>query len=159
MSMYTSETLVSKGTSQRTKKACPEPEELQENTFDTVVDGLEAYGSSSSAPPTPQGLIPMEHGQQEVQPSKHWEEFGASFQKICLNKIDFRALMVITKGCNPTRQFRLLEVRANRIRENQATIQAIEQLTQTGHPWIPSCSKGVDQTSSSVASHHSGTNR
>ncbi|MBW0592823.1 hypothetical protein O181_132538 [Austropuccinia psidii MF-1] len=30
--------------------------------------GLERHGSSSSAPPTPQGLIPMEHGQQEVQP-------------------------------------------------------------------------------------------
>ncbi|MBW0515106.1 hypothetical protein O181_054821, partial [Austropuccinia psidii MF-1] len=30
--------------------------------------GLERHGSSSSAPPTPQGLISMEHGQQEVQP-------------------------------------------------------------------------------------------
>ncbi|MBW0585962.1 hypothetical protein O181_125677 [Austropuccinia psidii MF-1] len=30
--------------------------------------GLEKHGSSSSAPPTPQGSIPMEHGQQEVQP-------------------------------------------------------------------------------------------
>ncbi|MBW0485878.1 hypothetical protein O181_025593 [Austropuccinia psidii MF-1] len=41
--------------------------------------------------------------------------------------------MVFTKGWNPTRQFRLLEVRANRIRENQATIQAIEeQLTRQG---------------------------
>ncbi|MBW0498672.1 hypothetical protein O181_038387 [Austropuccinia psidii MF-1] len=28
--------------------------------------------------------------------------------------------MVITKGWNPTRQFRLLEVRANRIRENKS---------------------------------------
>ncbi|MBW0583821.1 hypothetical protein O181_123536 [Austropuccinia psidii MF-1] len=38
--------------------------------------------------------------------------------------------MVITKGWNSTRQFRLLEVRANRITENQATMQAIvEQLT------------------------------
>ncbi|MBW0482202.1 hypothetical protein O181_021917 [Austropuccinia psidii MF-1] len=31
--------------------------------------GLEGYGSSSSAPPTPQRSFPMEHGQQEVQPS------------------------------------------------------------------------------------------
>ncbi|MBW0549973.1 hypothetical protein O181_089688, partial [Austropuccinia psidii MF-1] len=30
--------------------------------------GLEGYGSSSSAPPTPQRSFPMEHGQQEVQP-------------------------------------------------------------------------------------------
>ncbi|MBW0491775.1 hypothetical protein O181_031490 [Austropuccinia psidii MF-1] len=74
--------------------------------------------------------------------------------------MDFRDLMVITKGWNPTRKFRLLEVRANRMRENQATIQAIEeQLTQTGHTQIPSASQGVDQTSSPVASHHSGTNR
>ncbi|MBW0485195.1 hypothetical protein O181_024910 [Austropuccinia psidii MF-1] len=28
--------------------------------------GLEKYGSSSSAPPTPQRVISMEHGQQEV---------------------------------------------------------------------------------------------
>ncbi|MBW0574082.1 hypothetical protein O181_113797 [Austropuccinia psidii MF-1] len=32
--------------------------------------GLERHGSSSSAPPTPQGLIPMGHGEQEVQPGK-----------------------------------------------------------------------------------------
>ncbi|MBW0464541.1 hypothetical protein O181_004256 [Austropuccinia psidii MF-1] len=31
--------------------------------------GLEGYGSSSSAPPTPHISFPMEHGQQEVQPS------------------------------------------------------------------------------------------
>ncbi|MBW0581275.1 hypothetical protein O181_120990 [Austropuccinia psidii MF-1] len=68
--------------------------------------------------------------------------------------------MVITKAWNPTRKFRLLEVRANRIRNNQATIQAIEeQLTQTGHTQIPSGSQGVGQKSSPVASHHSGTNR
>ncbi|MBW0509783.1 hypothetical protein O181_049498 [Austropuccinia psidii MF-1] len=30
--------------------------------------GLEKYGSSPSAPPTPQRFISMEHGQQEVQP-------------------------------------------------------------------------------------------
>ncbi|MBW0558260.1 hypothetical protein O181_097975 [Austropuccinia psidii MF-1] len=66
--------------------------------------------------------------------------------------------MVITKGWNPARQFSLLEVRANRIRENQAIVQDIEeQLTQTGHTQIPSGSQGVGQTSSSVASHHLGT--
>ncbi|MBW0518629.1 hypothetical protein O181_058344 [Austropuccinia psidii MF-1] len=68
--------------------------------------------------------------------------------------------MVITKGWNHTRQFILPEVRANKIRENKAIIQAIEeQLTQTGHNQIPSGSQRVDQTSSPVASHHSGTNR
>ncbi|MBW0531729.1 hypothetical protein O181_071444 [Austropuccinia psidii MF-1] len=70
------ETLAPKGTNQRTEKACPEPEDLEEDTLDTVVDiqqepqtrGLERYGSSSSAPPTPQIFISMEHGKQEVQP-------------------------------------------------------------------------------------------
>ncbi|MBW0505218.1 hypothetical protein O181_044933 [Austropuccinia psidii MF-1] len=33
------ETLVSKVTSQRTEKACTEPEDLEEDTLDTVVDG------------------------------------------------------------------------------------------------------------------------
>ncbi|MBW0463637.1 hypothetical protein O181_003352 [Austropuccinia psidii MF-1] len=84
--------------------------------------------------------------------ASHWAELGESFQKICLKEIDFKYLMVITKGWNTTRKFRLLEVRANRLRENQATIQAIEeQLTQTGHTQIPSGSQGVGQTSSSVA--------
>ncbi|MBW0581463.1 hypothetical protein O181_121178 [Austropuccinia psidii MF-1] len=33
------ETLASKGTNQRTENACPEPEYLEEDTLDTVVDG------------------------------------------------------------------------------------------------------------------------
>ncbi|MBW0463901.1 hypothetical protein O181_003616 [Austropuccinia psidii MF-1] len=33
------ETLASKGTNQRTEKACPEPEYLEEDTLDMVVDG------------------------------------------------------------------------------------------------------------------------
>ncbi|MBW0539526.1 hypothetical protein O181_079241 [Austropuccinia psidii MF-1] len=41
--------------------------------------GLEGYASSYSAPPTPQRSIPMEHGQQEIQPSirlgRTWSKF------------------------------------------------------------------------------------
>ncbi|MBW0560060.1 hypothetical protein O181_099775 [Austropuccinia psidii MF-1] len=74
--------------------------------------------------------------------ASHWAGLGASFQKICLKEIDFKEIMVITKGWNPTRHFRLLEKRATRIRDNQATIQAIEeQLTQTGNTQIPSGSQ------------------
>ncbi|MBW0502728.1 hypothetical protein O181_042443 [Austropuccinia psidii MF-1] len=92
--------------------------------------------------------------------ASHWAELGASFQKICLKEIDLKDLMVITKGWNPTRQFRLLEARAQRIRENQATFQAIqEELTQTGPTQIPSGSQGAGQISSAVASHHSETRR
>ncbi|MBW0546234.1 hypothetical protein O181_085949 [Austropuccinia psidii MF-1] len=126
----------------------------------TQTRGLEGYESSSSAPPTPQRPFSMEHGQQEFNLASHRAEIGASFQKICLKEIDFKDLIVITKGWHPTRQFRLLEVRANRIRENQATIQAIEEkMTQTGHNQIPSGSQGVGQTSSPVGSNHSGTRR
>ncbi|MBW0583702.1 hypothetical protein O181_123417 [Austropuccinia psidii MF-1] len=68
--------------------------------------------------------------------------------------------MLTTKGLNPTRQFRLLEVMANRIRENPATIQAVEEkLTQTGNTQIPSGPQEAGQISSPVASHHSETNR
>ncbi|MBW0473701.1 hypothetical protein O181_013416 [Austropuccinia psidii MF-1] len=59
-----------------------------------------------------------------------------------------------------TRKLRLLEVRETRIRENKATIQAIEkQLNRIGPTLIPSGSQVVDQPNSPVASHHSGTNR
>ncbi|MBW0539617.1 hypothetical protein O181_079332 [Austropuccinia psidii MF-1] len=53
----------------------------------------------------------------------HWAEIGSSCQNICLKEIDFKDLMVSTKGWNPTRQFRLLEARTTRIRENQATTE------------------------------------
>ncbi|MBW0560519.1 hypothetical protein O181_100234 [Austropuccinia psidii MF-1] len=89
-----------------------------------------------------------------------WEELGASCQKICLREIDFRDLMEITKAWNPTIQVRLLQVRADRVRENQATIQAREeQLTYTGPTKIPSGSQGGGQITSPMASHHSETNR
>ncbi|MBW0529369.1 hypothetical protein O181_069084 [Austropuccinia psidii MF-1] len=58
--------------------------------------------------------------------ASHWAELGASFQRIYLKEIDFKDLIVITKGWNSMRQFKLLEVRGNRIRDNQANIQAIE---------------------------------
>ncbi|MBW0502213.1 hypothetical protein O181_041928 [Austropuccinia psidii MF-1] len=90
----------------------------------------------------------------------HWAKLGASFQKICLKEIPLKYLMVITKGWNPSRRFKLLEERATRKRENQATIQAIEeQLKQTEPTLIPSGLQGVDQPNSQVASHHSGTSR
>ncbi|MBW0533568.1 hypothetical protein O181_073283 [Austropuccinia psidii MF-1] len=41
--------------------------------------GLERHGASSSAPPTPQRFISMQHGQQEVQPGiplgRTWSKF------------------------------------------------------------------------------------
>ncbi|MBW0541050.1 hypothetical protein O181_080765 [Austropuccinia psidii MF-1] len=68
--------------------------------------------------------------------------------------------MVITKGWDPNRQFQLLEEREARIRENQSTIQAIEeQLNQTDPALINSGSQRLDQPNSPVASYHSGNKR
>ncbi|MBW0501070.1 hypothetical protein O181_040785 [Austropuccinia psidii MF-1] len=48
--------------------------------------GLERYGSIYSAPPTPQRFIPMQHGQQEVQPSiplgKTWTKLPEPLSQI-----------------------------------------------------------------------------
>ncbi|MBW0489537.1 hypothetical protein O181_029252 [Austropuccinia psidii MF-1] len=178
------ETLASKGTNQRIEKACPEPEDLEEDTLDTVVDGKTLGEILPTLPFTFQfnrnlkpedwkdidqvlqihqllkDLFQLSMDNKRFNLAPHWAELGASFEKICLKEIDFRDLMVIPKGWNPTRQFRLLEVRANRIRENQATIQAIDkQLTQTGHTQIPSGSQGAGQISSPVASNHLEANR
>ncbi|MBW0516016.1 hypothetical protein O181_055731 [Austropuccinia psidii MF-1] len=177
------ETLASKGTNQRTEKACLEPEDLDEDTLDTVVDGKTLREIIPTLPFTSQfnrNLKPEDWKDMDQVLQLHqllrdffqwsmdkifyleynWAELEASCQKICLKEIDFKELMIITKGWNSTRQLRLLEVRANRIRKNQATMQASEeQLTQTGHSQIPSGSEGEGQIGSPVASNHSETKR
>ncbi|MBW0482818.1 hypothetical protein O181_022533 [Austropuccinia psidii MF-1] len=117
----------------------PEDREgLEQDTLDTVMDGKTL----------------------RFNPASHLEELGASFQKICLKELPFKDLMVITKGWNPTRKLRLLEGRETRIRDNQVTVQAIEeQLNKTGTTLIPSGSQGVDQPNSPVALKHSATKR
>ncbi|MBW0506213.1 hypothetical protein O181_045928 [Austropuccinia psidii MF-1] len=59
--------------------------------------------------------------------ASHWEELGSCCQNVCLKEIPFKDLMVITKGWNTNRKFKLLEERETRRRENQAIIQAIEE--------------------------------
>ncbi|MBW0546593.1 hypothetical protein O181_086308 [Austropuccinia psidii MF-1] len=150
-----------KGTNQRTEKACLEPEDLEGDTLDTVVNGKTLREIISTLPFTfqfnknlkPEYLKDMDQVLQLHQLLKdlfqwsidnkrfnlasHWAELVASFQKICFKQVGFKALIVITKGWNPTRHFRLLEVRENWIRDNRATIQAIEeQPTQTGKQHI-----------------------
>ncbi|MBW0594189.1 hypothetical protein O181_133904 [Austropuccinia psidii MF-1] len=151
------ETLASLGTSQGTEKACPEPEDLEEDTLDTRVDGKTMREKILTLPFTLQfnrnlkpedwkdmdkvlqlhqllkDLFQWRMDNKRFNLESHWAELGESCQKFCLQEIDFKDLMIITKGWNPTRQFRLLEARAQRIEENKVTIQAIEeQLTQTG---------------------------
>ncbi|MBW0565448.1 hypothetical protein O181_105163, partial [Austropuccinia psidii MF-1] len=176
-------TLESQGTSQRTEKAFPELEYLEEDTLDTVVDVKTLRKIIPTLPFTfqfnrnlnPEDWKDMDQVLQLYQLLKdlcQWSmdkkrfnlasylaELEASCQRISPREIPFKELMEITKGWNPTRQFRLLEERETRIRENHATIQAMkEQLKQTGPTLIPSGSQEVDQTRSPVASHHSGTN-
>ncbi|MBW0536872.1 hypothetical protein O181_076587 [Austropuccinia psidii MF-1] len=50
--------------------------------------------------------------------ASHWEELGESCQKICLKKIDFKDLMIITKGWNPpgsSDSWRLTRSRPNQL--------------------------------------------
>ncbi|MBW0476302.1 hypothetical protein O181_016017 [Austropuccinia psidii MF-1] len=155
-------TLETQGSRQRTEKACPEPEDLEENTLGTVVDGKTLREILPTIPFTFQfnkklepedwkdidqvlqlhqllkDLFQWSMDNKRFNLASHWAELEASCQKICLKEISFKDLMVIIKGWNPTMQFRLLEERKNRIRENQATTQAIEeQLNQTGPTMIP----------------------
>ncbi|MBW0476902.1 hypothetical protein O181_016617 [Austropuccinia psidii MF-1] len=89
--------------------------------------GLEGYGSISSAPLTPQRSFPMEHGQQEVQPSiplgRIWSKFPEDLSQ------------------------------TDRLQRPYGNHQRLGS-----HQEIPSGSQEVGQTSSPVASHHSGTN-
>ncbi|MBW0555945.1 hypothetical protein O181_095660 [Austropuccinia psidii MF-1] len=116
------ETLTSKGTSHRTEKACLEPEDLEEDTLDTVANGKKLREIIPTLPSMFQfnrNLKPedWEDMDQVLQPHQllkdlfqwsmdkkrfnlesHWEELGASFQKIFLKDMDFKDLMLITKG-------------------------------------------------------------
>ncbi|MBW0581959.1 hypothetical protein O181_121674 [Austropuccinia psidii MF-1] len=156
----------------------------EEDTFDTVVDGktlreiiptlpftIQFYRSLKSEDWKDMDSVLQLHqllkdlfqwsmDNKRFNLASHWAELGASCQKICLKEILSKELMVITKGWNRNRQFKLLEERETRIRENQATIQAIEeQLNQTEPTLIPSDLQGVGQPKSPVASHNSGTSR
>ncbi|MBW0467426.1 hypothetical protein O181_007141 [Austropuccinia psidii MF-1] len=99
----------------------------------------------------------LDYMDQRINLASQWAELGASFQKICIKEILLKELMIINKGWNSTMHCRLLEERATRIRENKATIQAMqEQLNQTGPTMIPSGSPEEDQPNSPVASQDSG---
>ncbi|MBW0481499.1 hypothetical protein O181_021214 [Austropuccinia psidii MF-1] len=92
--------------------------------------GLERHGSSSSAPPTPQRFISMEHGEQEVQPGI---PLGKNRSKLPENLFQIDRL--------------------------QRPHDLEEQLTQIGHAQIPLGAQGGGQISSPVASHHPETKR
>ncbi|MBW0500393.1 hypothetical protein O181_040108 [Austropuccinia psidii MF-1] len=120
-------TLESQGTRQRTEKAFPEPEDLEEDTLDTGVDGKTLREIIPTLPFTFQfnrdlnpedwkdidqalqlhqllkDLFQWSMDNKRFRLASHWVELVASFQKICFKEIPFKNLMVITKGWNPTR--------------------------------------------------------
>ncbi|MBW0569991.1 hypothetical protein O181_109706 [Austropuccinia psidii MF-1] len=126
------ETLASKGTNQRTGKACTEPEDLEEDTLDIVVDGKTPMEIIPTLPFTFQfnrnlkpeawkdmdevlqlhqllkDLFQWSMDNKRVNLASHWAELGTSCQKIFLIEIDFKDLIIITKGWSHNRQFRLL---------------------------------------------------
>ncbi|MBW0488174.1 hypothetical protein O181_027889 [Austropuccinia psidii MF-1] len=175
-------TLESQEISQRTDKACAEPEDHKQDNFDTVVHGKTLREIIPTLPFTfqfnrnlkPEDWKDMDQVLQLHQLLKdpfqwsmnnkrfnlesHWEELGAICHKICPKEIPLKDLTIITKGWNSNRKLKLLEERTTKIRENQATVQAIEeQLNQTEPNLILSGSQGVDQQNFPVASNHSGT--
>ncbi|MBW0542257.1 hypothetical protein O181_081972, partial [Austropuccinia psidii MF-1] len=115
------ETLASKGTNQRIENAFPEPEDLEEETLAPVVDGKTLREIIPTLPITfqfnrnlkPEDWKDMDQALQLYQLLKvvfqwskekkrfnlasHWEDLGESFQKICLEEIDFKDLMVTPK--------------------------------------------------------------
>ncbi|MBW0473521.1 hypothetical protein O181_013236 [Austropuccinia psidii MF-1] len=133
--------LESQGPNQRTDKDCSETEEQGLDTLDTIVDGKTLKEIILTLPFTFQfnrNLKPLDYRDMDevlqlhqllkdlfqwgmdnksFDLESHWEELGKSFQKICLKEISFTDLMVIAKGENCNRKFKLLEERATRIRE------------------------------------------
>ncbi|MBW0476630.1 hypothetical protein O181_016345 [Austropuccinia psidii MF-1] len=116
------ETLASKGTNQRTERACPEPEDLEEDTLDTMVDRktlreiiptltftfqfnrklkTEDWKDMDQVLQLHQllkDLFKWSMDNKRFNLTSHWAELGASFQKICIKEIDFKDVMLITKG-------------------------------------------------------------
>ncbi|MBW0556410.1 hypothetical protein O181_096125, partial [Austropuccinia psidii MF-1] len=104
-------------TNQRTEKDCSEPQGLEEDTLDAVVDGNTMREIISTLPFTlhfnrnlkPEDWKDMDQvlklhqllkdsfqwsmDNKRLNLASHWEELGASFQKICLKEIDFKDLM------------------------------------------------------------------
>ncbi|MBW0461813.1 hypothetical protein O181_001528 [Austropuccinia psidii MF-1] len=87
----------------------------------------------------------------------NYKELSEIFEKICLREISFKYILEITKGWSPNRQLKLLEDREAKVRENQATIQAIEEKwNQKEHNMTSSRSQGVlENLNFAVALHHS----
>ncbi|MBW0559848.1 hypothetical protein O181_099563 [Austropuccinia psidii MF-1] len=167
MSLYTSGTLESQGRSQRTDRDCSEQED---QCLDTMVDGrnlrenfpMLLFTVKSNQNPKKDDLKNMDQALQlhkilkdllqlsmenkRFNQDSNYPELGEGFQEMFPKEIPFNNLVVIAKGWNSNKKFKLLEEGAARIRENQATIQAMEEkLNQKEHNLINSGSQGLNQ--------------
>ncbi|MBW0460939.1 hypothetical protein O181_000654 [Austropuccinia psidii MF-1] len=98
----------------------------------------------------------MENGQQEVQPSFKLGRAWSRLPEDMSQRDTFQRTYGNKQRIESQKEVKLLEERAARRRENQATIQAIEEkLNQTEHTLIPSGPQGIRQPESKMASHHS----
>ncbi|MBW0474996.1 hypothetical protein O181_014711 [Austropuccinia psidii MF-1] len=122
--------------------------------------GLEGYGSSSSAPPTPQRFIPMENGKQEVQPSitlcRTWSKFPEymsqrnTLQRPYVNHQRMKSQQAVQ---NPGGE-------GNQDKGKSSHYPSYRRKIKPGRDYSDSYRlQGVDQPNSPVASHHSGTSR
>ncbi|MBW0519278.1 hypothetical protein O181_058993 [Austropuccinia psidii MF-1] len=88
----------------------------------------------------------MERGQQEVQPNIPLGRTWIKFPEDMSQRDGFQRPHGNHQRMESHQAVQTSEGGATRIRENQATIRAIEeQLTKSGNPQIPSGSQGVDQ--------------
>ncbi|MBW0516441.1 hypothetical protein O181_056156 [Austropuccinia psidii MF-1] len=89
--------------------------------------GLEVYGASSSDPPPLQRSIPMEHGQQEVQPritlGRAWSKFTDAMSQGDTLQIYYGN----SQRMESQQDVQTPGGEGNQHKGNQATIQAIEK--------------------------------
>ncbi|MBW0462074.1 hypothetical protein O181_001789 [Austropuccinia psidii MF-1] len=121
---------------------------------------LEGYAPGSSAPPTPQRPSPMEHGQQEVQ---HGIPLGRTWRKLPEDLSQIDRLQIPYRNHQRLESHQEFQTPGGEGKQDKGESRHYPSYrrttAQTGHTQITSGSQGVDQTSSPVASHHSGTNR
>ncbi|MBW0574541.1 hypothetical protein O181_114256 [Austropuccinia psidii MF-1] len=89
--------------------------------------GLERHGSSSSAPPTPQIFVSMEHGQKEVQPSSSLTRTWRKLQEDLSQRDTLQRPHGNHQRWESYQAVQTPGDKGNQVKENQATIQAIEE--------------------------------
>ncbi|MBW0547602.1 hypothetical protein O181_087317 [Austropuccinia psidii MF-1] len=144
--------LASKGTNQRTEKACPEPEDLEEDTLDTVVDGKKMREIISALPFTLQFNGDLKPGD--------WKDMVQVLQLHQLFKDLFQWSMD-NKRFNLASHWEELEASHERMKKLTASMDKIVKTLQEGHVQL---SKASEETNKRLnlafeEQHHSKRDR